>query len=164
MSKPYRGFTLIELLVVITIIAIIAAIIFPVFAQVRENARRTSCASNMRQIGLAITQYTQDYDETLPSGRIFIIGTPSWIPKTGFASNAQGPIAHGDVTGFGWVGTLQPYTKSLDVFRCPDDSTPSLPAFGIKGSQCRRQKLCVDAQSYLISAVDPSLHMLYLPL
>ena len=136
MSKTYRGFTLIELLVVIAIIAIIAAIIFPVFAQVREKARRTSCASNMRQIGLAITQYSQDYDETLPSGRIFSMGAlPSWVPTTGFASNAQGPIAHGDVTGFGWVGALQPYTKSLDIFQCPDDSTPFLPAFGIKGPQ-----------------------------
>src|SRR5215216_4432933 len=61
-----RGFTLIELLVVIAIIAILAAILFPVFARARENARRTSCLSNLKQLSLGIMQYTQDYDERLP--------------------------------------------------------------------------------------------------
>src|SRR5687768_1565205 len=60
------GFTLIELLVVIAIIALLAAILFPVFARARENARKTSCLSNMKQIGLGISQYTQDFDETVP--------------------------------------------------------------------------------------------------
>ncbi len=64
-----KGFTLIELLVVIAIIAILAAILFPVFQSVRENARRTVCTSNMKQIGLAVVMYTQDYDETYPLGR-----------------------------------------------------------------------------------------------
>lgn len=62
-----KGFTLIELLVVIAIIAILAAILFPVFARARENARRSSCMSNMKQIGLGLMQYTQDYDEKLPT-------------------------------------------------------------------------------------------------
>src|SRR5687767_16034754 len=61
-----RGFTLIELLVVIAIIAIIAAILFPVFARARENARRSACSSNMKQLGLAVIQYAQDYDEIMP--------------------------------------------------------------------------------------------------
>jgi prepilin-type N-terminal cleavage/methylation domain-containing protein len=66
-SSLRRGFTLIELLVVIAIIAILAAILFPVFARARENARRASCSSNMKQIGLGFLQYTQDYDERMPS-------------------------------------------------------------------------------------------------
>src|SRR5687768_5924591 len=61
-----KGFTLIELLVVIAIIAILAAILFPVFARARENARRSSCQSNLKQIGLGFAQYTQDYDEKMP--------------------------------------------------------------------------------------------------
>src|SRR5689334_5202516 len=67
-AKP--GFTLIELLVVIAIIAILAAILFPVFARARENARRASCQSNLKQIGLGIMMYTQDYDETFPRSAI----------------------------------------------------------------------------------------------
>src|SRR5687767_15336393 len=72
-NVPFRksGFTLIELLVVIAIIAILAAILFPVFARARENARRTSCASNLKQISLGFLQYAQDYDERLPLPRWF---------------------------------------------------------------------------------------------
>jgi len=98
------GFTLIELLVVIAIIAILAAILFPVFAKVREKARQTACLSNMKQLGLALTQYTQDNDETFPSGMF----------------QNRGPGAN---AGCGWAGQIYPYVKSVAVFRCPDDST-----------------------------------------
>src|SRR5712691_1921266 len=68
-APPRRGFTLIELLVVIAILAILAALLFPVFAQVREKARQTTCASNLRQIGTAFAMYVQDYDDRLPDRR-----------------------------------------------------------------------------------------------
>jgi len=94
------GFTLIELLVVIAIIAILAAILFPVFARARENARRSSCQSNLKQIGLGITQYTQDYDEKMPM-RVY----------------TDGPLSY-DASGQ-WPNTLQPYLKSTQIFLCP---------------------------------------------
>ena len=104
-SCKNRGFTLIELLVVIAIISILAAILFPVFQNVRENARRTACLSNEKQLGLAVIQYTGDSDESLPTG------ISAGKPDTG---------AHfGD--GSGWAGRIFPYVKSAAVFRCPDD-------------------------------------------
>ena len=90
-----RGFTLIELLVVIGIIAILAALLFPTFGQARETARLTTCASNLRQIGMAITQYLAEYDDTLPPARI--------------AAPRQS-----------WAGFVQPYVKNWQLFRCPN--------------------------------------------
>ena len=104
-SKSAQAFTLIELLVVIAIIAILAAILFPVFQKVRENARRTSCLSNEKQLGLGFTQYTQDYDEQYPSG--VIAGTGAGLKSY----------------GQGWGGQLYAYVKSTGVYKCPDDST-----------------------------------------
>src|SRR5256712_13978360 len=94
---PASGFTLIELLVVVAIIAIPAAILSPVFARARENARRSSCQSNLKQIGLGIMQYVQDYDEKFPMSR--------W-------SNNSNP----------WHDTIQPYVKSVQLLKCPSNT------------------------------------------
>jgi len=102
-----RGFTLIELLVVIAIIAILAAILFPVFARARENARRSSCQSNMKQIGLGILQYTQDYDETYP-------------PR----GNGAGSFRQ----------LTQPYIKSTQLFECPSNTQNKTVADGAIGN------------------------------
>lgn len=95
--KRNHGFTLIELLVVIAIIALLAAILFPVFSRARENARRSACQSNLKQIGLGIAQYTQDYDERLPI-RYYISGSSPRLT---------------------WADVLQPYVKSEEIFYCP---------------------------------------------
>ena len=103
------GFTLIELLVVIAIIAILAAILFPVFAKVREKARAISCLSNEKQIGLGLLQYAQDNDEMFYG----VKQNPNWFP------------------GVGWAGATQPYIKSSEVFHCPDDSSVPISVNGI---------------------------------
>lgn len=100
-SRP-RGFTLIELLVVIAIIAILAAILFPVFARARENARRSSCQSNAKQILLGIMQYTQDYDEKY-------MGMYTY-------DAARTPQVHY------WPTLIEPYVKSPQIFNCPSES------------------------------------------
>ena len=104
-----RGFTLIELLVVIAIIAILAAILFPVFAKAREKARQTSCLSNGKQIGLAILQYTQDYDECLPFGYsdYWIAGAQSTAHIFSSMSSTTNP------------SPIMPYVKNVQVARCP---------------------------------------------
>ena len=100
-TRPqFRAFTLIELLVVIAIIALLAAILFPVFARARENARRASCQSNLKQIALGIRQYTQDYDERYPLDDTNDVGT------------------------VGWAYIIQPYVKSEQILQCPSDSGP----------------------------------------
>ncbi|MDF2439449.1 MAG: hypothetical protein JWN98_433 [Abditibacteriota bacterium] len=105
-SKKSTGFTLIELLVVIAIIAILAAILFPVFARARENARRASCLSNTKQIGLGIMQYAQDYDE-----KMVMLGSAS-------SSGCSSP----------WGERIQPYMKSKQVFKCPSNPTTAVMA------------------------------------
>jgi prepilin-type N-terminal cleavage/methylation domain-containing protein/prepilin-type processing-associated H-X9-DG protein len=111
-----KGFTLIELLVVIAIIAILAAILFPVFAKAREKARQTSCLANQKQIALAILMYAQDYDERLP------------ISFWGWPPGPPGPP-------FTWREIIQPYIKNAQIFQCPSDSNRwgDLPIHGSYG-------------------------------
>jgi prepilin-type N-terminal cleavage/methylation domain-containing protein/prepilin-type processing-associated H-X9-DG protein len=106
-----RGFTLIELLVVIAIIAILAAILFPVFAQARESARKSSCLSNLKQIGTAFIMYATDYDGLLPDGNwsAGITSVSGWP--------ADGPTAIDEKNG--WPAYLMPYVKNRGIFDCP---------------------------------------------
>jgi prepilin-type N-terminal cleavage/methylation domain-containing protein/prepilin-type processing-associated H-X9-DG protein len=104
-ESKHQGFTLIELLVVIAIIAILAAILFPVFARARENARRTSCMSNLKQLGLGTMMYAQDYDDFYP-------------------------LSYNSVSGYWWQ-VIQPYTKSTQINICP--SSPFASTAGYEG-------------------------------
>jgi prepilin-type N-terminal cleavage/methylation domain-containing protein len=108
-----RAFTLIELLVVIAIIAILAAILFPVFAQAREAARKSACLNNLKQIGTAMLMYTQDNDEVLP--------LPFTNPASPPGSNPEAINAN----AFGWADLLQPYVKNEGVFTCPSNEIRS---------------------------------------
>ncbi len=118
-----KGFTLIELLVVIAIIAILAAILFPVFAQAREKARGIACLSNVKQLGLAITQYEQDFDEMSPGG------------------------IDGAGTGKGWAEQIYPYVKSVQVYKCPDDkgSDANSASYGINANTTTVDPSCTYA-------------------
>jgi len=103
-----KGFTLIELLVVIAIIAILASILFPVFARAREKARQSSCLANIKQLTLAALSYAQDYDEQLPN--------EDWD------TDGSGNESAGDTT---WRTAILPYSRNVQIFFCPSDRSPS---------------------------------------
>lgn len=115
------AFTLIELLVVIAIIALIAAILFPVFARIREKARSASCQSNLKQLGLGILQYGQDYDERLPIGM-------NVKPAADWPADNRG----------GWAGQIFPYVKDANIFHCPSDKKGNV-SYGYNQSICFTQ-------------------------
>ena len=128
-SRSNRGFTLIELLVVIAIIAILAAILFPVFAQAREKARQTMCLSNSKQIGTGVMMYVQDYDETYPLSQYFTGGNTGAGDQVSWQA-AIYPYIKNDRTGAGPGGTLQAWGES-GVFRCPSFPGNQSSVYGV---------------------------------
>ncbi|WP_309706975.1 DUF1559 domain-containing protein [Armatimonas sp.] len=133
------GFTLIELLVVIAIIAILAAILFPVFAQARAKARQTACLSNQKQIALATMMYTQDYDET--------------YPVNNFSYGAG-------VTAFltSWMIHLDPYQKNLQVFECPERKVMTTTNVVVAGRTFRLPDRSIGANEWIVGRVGHTAH------
>lgn len=119
-TRRKHGFTLIELLVVIAIIAILAAILFPMFARAREKARQTSCASNMRQLAVAALTYASDYDEYLP-------GVWPGLPSAVRMGQVVGDWGCSGGPGVSWGYLVQPYTKNIDIFLCPTHGRYGIP-------------------------------------
>jgi prepilin-type N-terminal cleavage/methylation domain-containing protein/prepilin-type processing-associated H-X9-DG protein len=116
LQRPRKGFTLIELLVVVAIIAILAAILFPVFAQAREKARQSACLSNVKQLGTGIQMYLQDYDDVFPFN--WYGPTPDFWWQTKPATGA------GSGEAYKWMDVIYPYVKNEQVFTCPSDGAP----------------------------------------
>ena len=144
-----KGFTLIELLVVIAIIAILAAILFPVFSQVRERARATACLSNEKQLGLAVSQYINDNDEKL----FFYCDK---VPGDS-RSSVVVPVPNYPVK---WWNQIMPYVKSNAVFTCPSDAAPT-PSADVNGTKVngvftipRSYIACRSAESLALAQID----------
>lgn len=133
-----RAFTLIELLVVIAIIAILAAILFPVFAQARESARKTQCISNLKQLGTGLMMYLQDYDETTPAD------TRLPVPAGAL------PVPPPNVPTYA-LALLEPYLKNNGVKKCPSDPNPILRSDALPGNRTPDDA----GSSYKVTAATP---------
>jgi prepilin-type N-terminal cleavage/methylation domain-containing protein/prepilin-type processing-associated H-X9-DG protein len=119
-----RAFTLIELLVVIAIIAILAAILFPVFSQAKEAAKATACLSNMKQIGIALNLYEQDYDDQIFFRTVSATSVGrTRVPNPTYMSKTVNPVLYRNEL---WYNLLLPYVKSTKIWQCPSDSQPTL--------------------------------------
>ena len=150
LSPRRKGFTLIELLVVIAIIAILAAILFPVFARARENARRASCQSNVKQILLGVIQYTQDYDEKYPPAYTYVPVSPYPVVDT-------------------WYTSTYPYVKSTQIYKCPSDSsstissyTPRITPDGFVISYAQNVKIGGEGTAVSLAAVQSPATLVYM--
>jgi len=142
-NRTKLGFTLIELLVVIAIIAILAAILFPVFAKAREKARQAMCTSNSKQLALAALQYVQDYDETYPT--------------IDFAATAGSPL----FSKYGWFVVVEPYLKSNQSIKCPSNDNLlcvncSLPSAYVGLFGCYRAGVWSAVPAKLAAIVQPA--------
>lgn len=153
-ARRAAGFTLIELLVVIAIIALLSAILFPVFARAREKARQVSCLNNMKQLSLGFIQYISDYDSVTP---IAVDGTggntngPGWMSYAGFTNAANNTVF--DPT----KGGVYPYIKSTAIYVCPDDILASKngPAGNIGNSYATGA--CMNKEAILDASTTPAL-------
>jgi len=143
-----RGFTLIELLVVIAIIAILAAILFPVFARAREKARQASCQSNLKQLALAMLMYAQDYDERFPGS--LIAHNASWGGPTTYPQDAC------CVERMVWTLLLEPYTKNRQIEECPsgDSTWPIRPLKTTPVHYKFKHACCASGQGWKVAQIQ----------